>query len=107
MSEFRKLYLPCKNREEADKIAKALVEEKLVACANISLNDIHSVYTWKGEVQEADEVLLLASTHKSLVEKIIARVKELHSYDTPAIYFLEIEEVSPGTEQWLKEVLAL
>lgn len=104
---FRKLYLSCKNREEAQKIARALVEEKLVACANFSLNDIHSVYTWKGEVREGDEVLLLASTHKSLNEKIIARVKELHSYEMPAIYFLEIEEVSPETEQWLKEVLAL
>lgn len=104
---YRKLYLPCKDREEAARIARALVEEKLVACANYALNEVRSVYTWKGEVQEDNEVLLLASTHKSLEEKIIAKVKELHSYDVPAIYFLEIEEVSKETEQWLKEVLAL
>ena len=75
--------------QDGRKIAHTLVEEQLVACVNI-IPDIESVYTWKGEIEEAKEVVLICKTTDENVKKTIKRIKKLHSYDLPDVIVLPI-----------------
>ena len=92
------VYVTTSSEDEAKKIGKALVEEKLVACANI-IPKISSFYYWQNKFEEDSESILLLKTKNSLVEKVIKRTKELHSYDVPAI--LEVP-IKSGNEDYLK-----
>ena len=83
-TEFVTLFVTCGTTEEARHIGKMLVHENLAACANV-LGAASSIYQWDGRVMEESEVLLFLKTSKSLMEKASARVKEMHSYDTPCI----------------------
>jgi len=74
--------------DESDKIAKMLVEERLAACVNITA--VQSHYRWQGELCEDSEALLIIKTGKSRVDKIIKRIKDMHSYDVPEIIALPI-----------------
>jgi periplasmic divalent cation tolerance protein len=74
---------------DARKIAHALVEEQIAACVNI-IPTIESVYRWKGKVENADEILILAKTVDDNVKKAIQRIKELHSYEVPDIVAIRI-----------------
>ena len=71
------------NREDARRVAGALLTEKLAAC--VQLMDIESHYVWKGETRSEPEVLLMAKTRADLFERVITRVKALHPYETPEI----------------------
>jgi len=75
--------ITCGSREEATKIADALVEANLVACAH--LVPIASVYEWKDVVEHDDEVLLTAATRVERFDAIVEKVRSLHSYELPAI----------------------
>lgn len=98
------LYLPCSSWAEAEKIARALVEEKLVVCANI-VPGIKSIYRWKGKIEQATEAVIFAKTLAAKKEALEKRIKELHSYETPAIVFLEVESMSKETREWLEKEL--
>ena len=78
------VYIVTADTAEADRIAEALVAERLAACVNI-LGAVRSVYRWQGEVERADEVAMIAKTTEVLFDALNARVRALHSYDTPAI----------------------
>jgi periplasmic divalent cation tolerance protein len=69
---------------EANRIAEALVGERLAACVNI-LGAVRSAYRWQGTVERADEIAMIAKTTEAVFERLAARVRALHSYDTPAI----------------------
>ena len=71
------------NREDARRVANALLAEKLAAC--VQLMDIESHYVWNGEARSEPEVMLVAKTRTDLFERAIARVKALHPYETPEI----------------------
>ncbi|QKF65857.1 putative CutA divalent ion tolerance protein [Arcobacter venerupis] len=82
----------CSNKDEAKKIAKALVEEKLAAC--VQLSEIESFYSWNNEFCCDNETLLSIKTTKENFEKIKSKIKELHSYDLPEIIQLDITNAS-------------
>jgi periplasmic divalent cation tolerance protein len=84
MSDKISVYIVAADNDEADRIADALVGERLAACVNI-LGSVRSVYRWQGQVERADEVVLIAKTNANLFDLLSARVRALHSYDTPAI----------------------
>jgi periplasmic divalent cation tolerance protein len=71
------------NREDARRVAGALLAEKLAAC--VQLMDIESHYAWKGEIRHEPEVMLLAKTRSELFARAIERIKALHPYETPEI----------------------
>jgi len=69
---------------EADRIARAVVEERLAACANI-LGACRSIYRWQGRIEEADEVAAIFKTAEAAAPRLVARIAALHSYEVPAI----------------------
>ncbi len=83
------VYITTSSKEESKEIGKRLVEEKLAACINI-VASIESIYLWKGKIEEDEESLLIVKTKDSNIGKIIKRVKEIHSYETPAILAIPI-----------------
>ncbi len=96
------VYITTSNAEEARSIAKAVVEERLAACANI-IDNISSIYWWKGRIEEDSEALLLLKTPRAKVEALIARVKELHSYELPDITVIPLEGGLEEYLMWVKE----
>jgi len=84
------VYVTTESRDQAIEIGRALVGERLAACANVS-GPITSIFRWDGAVQEGDEHVLIAKTRSDLVDRLQARVKALHSYDCPCVVALPIE----------------
>ncbi len=91
--------------DEAVKIAKALVEERLAACANI-IRDIRSVFRWEGKIEDDSEVLIVLKTREALFEDLEKRVRELHSYSVPEVIALPIVKGSEAYLNWLEEETA-
>lgn len=73
----------------AERLARSLVEERLVACVNI-VPDLMSLYWWEGSVQSSDEVLMLAKARRGDVDAVAARVRELHPYEVPEVIATEV-----------------
>ena len=96
------VYITASNKEEACRIGKALVEEKLAACANI-VPEMNSIFYWEGKLNEASESILIVKTSEERLQELIGRVKELHSYDVPAIVVLPIFDGNPDFIDWVKK----
>lgn len=97
----RLIYITASSDEEARTIARALVGERLAACANI-LGQIGSVYWWEDELQEDAEVALIVKSTAALVSRIVDRVKALHSYDCPCVVALPIEAGNAEFLDWIE-----
>jgi periplasmic divalent cation tolerance protein len=100
MSAARLALTTVADREEAERIAHALVEERLAACVNIA-SGVRSVYRWQGAVETADEVLLLIKTTVQNIDKLRIRLHELHSYDLPEFLVLEVAGSSQEYLDWI------
>jgi len=87
--------------ENADRIAAALVDERLAACVQV-IGPIRSTYHWRGSVERAAEWLCLAKTTAAASEALMARIAELHSYDTPEITAVPIEHGSAAYLDWIR-----
>jgi len=94
--------ITCANRKEAKRISRHLVEQKLVACVNI-VDKVNSVFWWQDKVDSANEVLLIAKSKKSLMEKIIRQVKSQHSYQVPEVIALPIIAGNRDYINWIYE----
>ena len=92
------------NKEEAIKIVRILLEEKLVACANI-IDAVSSFYWWKGKIEEDKEVLVIMKSHKNLFKNLSSRIMELHSYEVPEILAIPIVNGSSSYLDWMKAYL--
>ncbi len=100
MEEPVLLYLTCANKDEAKTIARTLIDERLIACANI-LGKMTSVYRWEGTVVEDEEIAVLLKTRRDMAARATERVKELHSYDLPCVVGLPIQGGNPDFIGWL------
>lgn len=96
------VYMTASSREEAARIGRALVEQRLAACVNI-LGEIDSIYWWDGGVQTAQEVAFIAKTAKDKLEALTAAVKSLHSYEVPCVAALSIGQGLPAFLHWIEE----
>ena len=94
------IYMTTETAAEAERIGRALVAERLAACVNI-VDGMRSMYWWEGEVKESGETILIAKTRTALVERLTARVGELHSYDCPCVVSLAIEGGNPAFLDWI------
>jgi len=92
------------NREEAEKIAHHLLDEKLIACANV-IGPVFSLFWWTGKIEEAEEHIVLMKSRIDLFEKLSEIVKALHSYEVPEIIALPIAKGSEDYLKWLDNCL--
>jgi len=92
-------------REDAGRIARALVERRLAACVNLVA--IESVYRWKEAVESAEEWLLVIKTTAAAYDHVHAAIKELHTYDLPECVLLPIESGSEEYLAWIGESVHL
>jgi len=92
------------NREEAEKIAHGLLDEKLIACANI-VGPATSFFWWSGKVERAEEYILLMKSRLDLFEQLLEKVKSLHSYEVPEIIAVPIVKGSNAYLKWLDSCL--
>ncbi len=102
MPEAIVVLVTCGSEEEAVRIARALVEERLAACANL-ISPIRSIYRWEGKVCDEKEWLLVIKTMRERFEELDKRVKALHSYSTPEVIALPIIDGSAAYLKWLEE----
>jgi periplasmic divalent cation tolerance protein len=95
---FSVVYVIARDMEEAGLIARYLVEERLIACANFFV--VSSVFRWEGNIEEGSEVAMICKTRTELVPAAIKRVKELHSYELPCITSWKIAEGHDAYLNW-------
>ena len=88
-------------RDDARRIGKALVERRLVACAQIS--EIESLYHWDGALQDDPEFRLLLKTVDTQYDAVEQAIRALHPYDLPAIYALPVARIDAPYAQWVRD----
>jgi periplasmic divalent cation tolerance protein len=93
------IQITCGNDREADLIAEALIARRLAAC--VQQLPIRSIYRWRGAVERDDEILLLAKTTRPRIEGVRATVRELHSYDVPALTVIDIADGADDYLAWI------
>ena len=86
--------------EVGRRLARALLDERLVACANL-VPGVTSLYHWECEVQEDDEVLLVMKTRSGLVPRLSERIPELHPYELPEVLALRVTDGLPAYCRWV------
>jgi len=102
MTQVKVVITTCGSEEEAQKIARELVERRVAACVNI-VSPIQSVYRWQGKVESATEWLLLIKTSAEKFAAVRDAIGELHSYDLPECIMVSIEDGSPEYLKWIEE----
>ena len=93
-------YITVASRQEADGIAHALVEERLAACCNM-IEGMRSIYRWKGAVEGAQEIVVIAKTRADLLQSLTERVRALHSYECPCVVGLPVTGGNPDYLEWI------
>lgn len=99
-TEYITVFITAPNEEEAAKISRTIVGERLAACVNI-IRSVRSIYRWQGSVEDESEVLMVVKTKRTLFDRLQKRVKELHSYEVPEIIGLPVIEGSKQYLDWL------
>jgi len=98
------LYVTAPSEEEARRIGEKLIEERLVACVNIF--PIRSIYRWEGKTCREEEFALILKTNEEVVDRAIARLKELHPYKVPCILKLPVAGGLEEFVRWIEESTA-
>lgn len=102
MAEIRSVYMTFPDLDSAASVARHLVDERLAACVNLLPRGL-SVYRWEGQVSTEEEVVAFAKTTADRLDALIARVKELHSYELPCIVALPVAGGLPEFLTWVVE----
>ena len=98
------LYVPCGSEDEALRICRALLEERLVACGNI--HQTRSVYRWKGEVADEQEYVLICKTTRDRALAASRQARALHSYEVPCVLRIEPAEANYEYAAWVRGELS-
>jgi periplasmic divalent cation tolerance protein len=105
MTHFIQIQTTTATQAEAQQIARMLIEQHLVACAQVS-GPVTSVYHWQGKIEEGDEWVCTLKTRESLFEKVAAVIREVHSYRCPEIVATPIVAASDDYLAWLERELS-
>ena len=95
----------CGTAEEAEAIARKLVETRLAACVNI-VPGMRSIYRWKEAIEDAPEWLLVIKSRRDLLGRLRAELQKAHSYEVPEVVALAVVDGSPAYLSWLDKELA-
>lgn len=102
MSEEVVILITASSPEEAENIARKLVDEHLVACVNV-IPGVRSFFFWEGKTQDASETLMICKSRQPVMDRIIARVRSLHSYTVPEIIALPVVAGLPEYLRWVRD----
>ena len=102
MKNIKFFYITSPNRKEAERIAKKLLNKKLIACANV-INNVNSYFVWKNKVQNSKEIIICGKTTSKNQTKIIKAVKSIHSYSVPCIIFFDIKNGNKDFLKWIEQ----
>jgi periplasmic divalent cation tolerance protein len=94
----------CSSPEEGERIARALVEERVAACVNI-LPGARSIYRWQGKLEDSGECLLFIKTSRGRFEDLRAALERVHSYEVPELVALPVVDGAPNYLAWLEDQL--
>jgi periplasmic divalent cation tolerance protein len=98
------VYAVFANSEEAERIGRTVIEERLAACINI-LGPIRSIYHWNGKLETADEAAAIFKTHHWQADALIERIAALHSYDVPCIVSWPIDKILRSYADWVEDTV--
>ena len=102
MKNINFFYIIASNKKEAEKIAKKLLNKKLIACANV-ISNVNSYFVWKNKVQNSKEIIICGKTTSKNQKNIIHAVKKIHSYSVPCIIFFDIKSGNKDFLKWVKQ----
>lgn len=94
------VYATFATADEAQRIARTVIAERLAACANI-LAPCHSIYRWQGAIEEATETPAIFKTSRDQADSLIARIAALHSYENPCIVVWPIDKLPVAFAEWV------
>ncbi len=100
MTDFLSVHITAPSKTAGEKIAHALIDEKLAACVNI-ISDVRSIYRWEGKIEEADEVILIAKTRAESFDALEKTVKSLHPDACPCIVAMPVAAGHQPYLHWL------
>ena len=100
------VYVIFANPEEAERIGRVVVEERLAACINV-LGPCRSIYRWQGAVETADETPAILKTTVEAADALISRVAGLHSYDVPCIAVWPIDKLLLSYAEWVEQSIGV
>ena len=96
------VYSTCPDADCADRLARTLVEERLAACVN-AVPGVRSTYRWHGQIEQADEVLLMIKTSHDRLHALTNRLQQLHPYELPEVVAVEVRDGLDAYLAWLTE----
>ena len=102
MKNIKFFYITVPNKKEAEKIAKKLLNKKLIACANV-ISNVNSYFVWKNKIQSSKEIIICGKTTSKNQKKIIKVVKSVHSYSVPCIIFFDIKKGNKDFLKWIEQ----
>lgn len=100
MTSIRIVFSTIDSEENAGKMARHLVEERLAACVNI-ISNVSSVYKWKDALEQEKECLLIIKTSENRLEELITRIVEIHPYEVPEVVAFPVEKGYPPYLEWV------
>ena len=95
------VFSTCGSMEEAERLARRLIEENLAACGNV-ISPVRSFYRWKGTIEDASEWLLSIKTSRELFDRVRLALESAHSYELPEVLALPVVEGSPNYLAWME-----
>ena len=96
------IYAVFASAEEAERIGRTVIEERLAACINI-LGPVTSIYRWKGKIETAAEVAAIFKTSEAQAQALIARIATLHSYEVPCVATWPIDKILGDYAEWVED----
>jgi len=95
------VFSTCSTPEEAKKIARKLIEERLAACVNVTPN-VQSFYRWKGVIEESNECLLVIKSSRDLFDRLRLELEKAHTYEVPEVVAVAVVDGSPNYLNWIE-----
>lgn len=99
------IYMTAPDKATAEKIGRALLEERLVACINV-YDNVSSTYWWEGRLESSSEAVMFAKTMMRYVDKAVTMIRELHPDDVPCVTAIPVLKSNPDYFAWIQETTA-
>ena len=99
------VFSTCDSEEQAGRVARALVEQRLAACVNI-VPGARSIYHWKGQIEDATEWMLIIKSRRGLMDQLRATIGEIHTYEVPELLAVPVVDGSESYLAWLDRELS-